>query len=65
MTLFHLISFLVVLGLPCCMRAFSTCGMREVLSSYTVRASYCSEWLLLLQSTGSRHSGFSSCGTGT
>ena len=33
--------FFGLLGLPCCMRAFSTCGKRELLSSYAVRASYC------------------------
>ena len=37
----------VVLGLPCCMRAFATCSKLELLSSYAVRASHCS--------------GFSSC----
>ena len=42
------ILFLAVLGLRCCARAFSSCGERG---------------LLLLWSTGSRRSGFSSCGT--
>ena len=40
--------FLAVLGLRCCTRAFSSCGERG---------------LLLLQSMGSKHTGFSSCGT--
>ena len=40
--------FLTVLGLRCCVRAFSSCG---------------EQGLLLLQSTGCRCTGFSSCST--
>ena len=45
--LFYLFIF-GALGLGCCTRAFSSCG---------------EWWLLLLQSMGSRHAGFSSCGS--
>ena len=45
--------FLVVLGLHCYMMAFSSCGKRG--SSLAVWCFSC-RWLLLLQSTGSRHS---------
>ena len=44
----YLFLFLAALGLRCCARAFSSCG---------------EQGLLLLRSTGSRHAGFSSCGT--
>ena len=40
--------FLAALGLHCCAGAFSSCGERELLSSWGARASYCN--------------GFSSCG---
>ena len=53
--------FLAVLGLCCCARAFSSCGERGYPSLWYVGFSL--RWLLLLQSTGSRHVGFSSCGT--
>ena len=43
-----------VLGLCCCAWAFSSCGKQGLLF-VAVRG------LLLLQSTGSRHVGFSSC----
>ena len=48
--------FLAVLGLCCCVRAFSSCGEWGLLF-VAVR------WLLLLQGTGSRRAGFSSCGS--
>ena len=62
--LFFLIflSFLAVLGLRCCARAFSL-----VAASRGYSLLWCTgfswRWLLLLWSTGSRHAGFSSCGT--
>ena len=48
--------FLAALCLRCCSQAFSICGKWGLLF-VVVR------WLLLLQSTGSRRVGFSSCGT--
>ena len=45
--------FFPALGLCCCVWAFSSCSER---------ASHL-WWLLLLRSTGSRHVGFSSCGS--
>ena len=54
--------FLAVLGLRCCARAFSL-----VAASRGYSLLWCTgfswRWLLLLWSTGSRHAGFSSCGT--
>ena len=52
--------FLAVLGLRCCMRAFSSCGERGLLfmavhGLLIVVAS-------LVAEQGSRHAGFSSCG---
>ena len=47
--------FLAALGLCCCVWAFSSCGEQGLL--------FLLRWLLLLQSAGSRHAGFSSCGT--
>ena len=44
---------LAALDLRCCPRAFYSCGSRG----------FSLQWLLLLWSTGSRHVGFSSCGT--
>ena len=70
--------FLAVLGLRCCRRAFSSYGELELLfvaagglSLVMVNWSYSSlpctgfslRWLLLLRRTGSRHMGFSGCGS--
>ena len=52
--------FLAVLGLRCCVRAFSSCGERGLLF-VVVRPGLSLRWLLLLLSTGSRRMGFSSC----
>ena len=53
--------FLAVLDLPCHMKAFSSCGelglLRMLVQGLLI------PWLLLLQNTGSRCSGFSSCST--
>ena len=48
--------FLAALPLCCCARAFSSCGERGLLF-VVVRGGFS------LQSMGSRHVGFSSCGT--
>ena len=53
--------FLAVLGLRCCAWAFSSCGERGYSSLRCMGFSL--RWLLLLQSTGSRHAGFSSGGS--
>ena len=53
--------FLAALGLHCCARAFSSCGEQGLL--FVVIRGLLIGWLLLLWSTGSRHAGFSSCGT--
>ena len=53
--------FLAALGLRCCARAFSSCGERGYSSLQC--AGFSLRWLLLLWSTGSRRTGFSSCGT--
>ena len=50
-----------MLGLRCCAQAFSSCGGRGYSLLQCVGFSLL--WLLSLQSTGSRHAGFSSCGT--
>ena len=47
--------FLAALGLHYCAQAFSSCGERC--------AGFLLRWLLLLQSMGSRHAGFSSFGS--
>ena len=47
---------LVVLGLHCCMQAFSSCSEQGLLFIALQR-------LLSLQRTGSRHTGFSHCST--
>ena len=52
--------FLAALGLCCCTCAFSTCGERRLL--FLWYACFSLRWLILLQSTGSRHAGFGSCG---
>ena len=51
---------LAALGLCCCVQAFSICGKQKLLLA--VCAGFSLWWLLLLQNTGSRHVGFSSCG---
>ena len=53
--------FLAMLGLCCCARAFSSCGERGLLFVWCMGFSLW--WLLLLQSMGSRCTGFSSCGS--
>ena len=53
--------FLAALGLCSCARAFSSCDERGLLFA-AVRGLLTAR-LLLLRSTGSRRSGFSSCGT--
>ena len=50
---------MAALGLCCCARAFSSCGELSSLRC----AGFSLWWLLLLRSTGSRHTGFSSCGS--
>ena len=55
------ILFLAALGLRCCARAFPSCGKRGY--SLLRFACFSLQWLLLLQSMGSRPAGFSSCGT--
>ena len=52
--------FLAALGLCCCAWAFSSCGEWELL--FVEGVGFSLRWLLLLQSTGSRRAGFSSCG---
>ena len=54
------ILFLAALGLHCCMRDFSSCRVSEGYSSLQC-ASFSLRWLLLLRSTGSRCTAFSSC----
>ena len=54
--------FLAALGLRCCARAFSSFG-KQGLQFVVVPAGFSLRWLLLLQSTGSRRVGLSSCGT--
>ena len=56
----YLFLFLAVLGLRCCTQAFSSCGERGLL--FVAVSGLSLSWLLLLQSTGSRRAGFSSCG---
>ena len=53
---------MAALGLCCCAWAFSGFGERGLLF-IAVPAGFSSPWLLLLRSTGSRHVGFSSCGS--
>ena len=52
--------FLTVLGLRCCV-GFSLVAASQGYSSLQCMG-FSRQWLLLLQSTGSRHLGFSSCG---
>ena len=60
--LYFLTLFLAALGLCCCMWAFSSCSKVGDYSSLRCTG-FSLHWLLLLQSTGSRCIGFSSCGT--
>ena len=53
--------FLATLGLHCCTRAFSSCASRSYSSLWC--AGFSLWWLLLLWSTRSRRTGFSSCST--
>ena len=53
--------FLAVLGVCCCMGFFSSCGKWGPQSSPQCMG-FSLSWLLLLQSMGSRHTNFSSCG---
>ena len=53
--------FLVVLGLHCWKQAFSSCNESGLL--FVVVHGFSLQWLLLLQSTGCRVRGLSSCGT--
>ena len=53
--------FLAVLGLRCCARASLVVASGGYASLRCMGFSW--PWLLLLQSTGSRNAGFSSCGT--
>ena len=46
---------MAALGLRCCVRAFSSCGKRGLL--FTAVSGFSLQWLLLLQSMGSRHAG--------
>ena len=55
--------FLVALGLRCWMQAFSSCRRWGLL--FTSLHGFLIPWLLLLQSTGSRHAAFSGCGSWT
>ena len=51
--------YLIVLGLPCCVRAFSSFGEWGLLCLWCMGFSLW--WILLLQSIGSRCVGFGSC----
>ena len=53
--------YLAVLGLHCCMQAFSSCREKGLFSSCGVRASHCSGFCCGAQALGCV--GFSSCGT--
>ena len=53
--------FLAALGLRCCAWAFSSCGEQGL--RFVAVGGFSLRWLLLLQSTGSRRTGFSSRGT--
>ena len=55
----NLFSSLAALGLRCCMKAFSSCGERGLLSSCDARASPCGSFSCL-QSTGSGDCGLQS-----
>ena len=51
---------MAALGLRCCVWAFSSCSKRGLL--FVAVRGFSLQWLLLLQSMGSRHASFSSCG---
>ena len=53
--------YLAALGLCCCAQALSSCGSGG--HSWLQCAGSSLRWPLPFQSTGSRHTGFSSCGT--
>ena len=55
--------FLAALGLCCCACAFSSCGELGLL--FVMVRGLLIAGLLLLRSSGSRHTGFSSCGIRT
>ena len=55
----HFFFFLAALGFHCYMRAFSSCSEWGLCGA---RTSHCGGFSLL-QNTGSRHMGFSSCGS--
>ena len=55
-------SFLAALDLRCCVQAFSLVAASGGYSSLRC-AGFSLRWLLLLRSMGSRHVGFSSCGS--
>ena len=57
----YLFLFFAALGLRCCARAFSSCGERGLL--LVVVRGLLIAVASLVRSTGSRHVGFSSCGT--
>ena len=59
--LFYLFLFLAALGLCCCMQAFSSCGKQGLLFVAVRRLLIVV--VSLVGSMGSRHAGFSSCGT--
>ena len=59
--LFFFFFFLATFGLRCCAWSFSSWGSQGYSSLWC--AGFSLRWLLLLQSTGSRHMGFSSCGS--
>ena len=54
--------FLAALGLRCCMQAFSSCSEWGLLFVAVRELPIVVPSLLLFQSTGSRHAGFSNCG---
>lgn len=52
--------FMAVLGLHCCAWIFSSCSKQGPLPNHDTHVSHLL-WSLLLQNTGSKHTGFSSC----
>ena len=65
--IYFFILFLAVLGLRCLVQAFSSCGEQGLLfvavRGLLVAVASCCGGFSLLQSTGSRHTCFSSCGS--
>ena len=59
--IFYLFLFLATLGLCCCVWAFSNCGKQGLV--FVAVRSFLTVVASLIGSTGSRHVGFSSCGT--